>query len=229
MSANSDIECFVGIEPGHCKCVTEEQTMKECLGQRNDGTYQIRLSWRRSPQCLPNNHHYAVKRLVTPEMQSQNKPSPTAEIVFLRHVAAHNATDDSEIQRVVANQFYVVDLNDSQRSTEGTLRLKHNRTVALGRGNVKIREWLSNKPNGCDTEYYPEDDIASALRHFDHVADIAYVPSGQNVIGFVSRGIKGSFYIAHYPVPLDRSKRFTLFALPGRPVHSSDAAITRKD
>ena len=33
-------------------------------------------------------------------------------------------------------------------------------------------------------------------------------------------GSKGSFYIAQYPVPLDRSKRFTLVALPGRYVHS---------
>ena len=31
---------------------------------------------------------------------------------------------------------------------------------------------------------------------------------------------KGRFYIAQYPIPLDRSKRFTLFASPGRPVHS---------
>ena len=130
-------------------------------------------------------------------MQFQNKPSPTAEIVFLRHVAAHNATDDSEIQRVVSNHFYVNDLNDSQRSTEGTLRLEHNLTVALGRGNVKMRKWLSNKPDGCDTEYYPKDDIATALgtrvgeimNDFDPVANIAYVPSGQNIIDFGPCGI----------------------------------------
>ena len=92
-----------------------------------------------------------------------DKPSPTAAIVVLRHVAAHNATDDSEIQRVVANQFYVDDLNDSQRSIEGTLRLKQNLTVALDRGHFKIRKWLSNKSDVSDTEYYPKDDIATAL------------------------------------------------------------------
>ncbi len=130
-------------------------------------------------------------------MQFHNKPSPTAEIVVLRHVAAHNATNDSEIQFVVANQFYLDDLHDYQKSTEGTLRPKHNRTVALGRGNVNIRKWLSNKRDGCDTEYYPKDDIATALGtrvgeiayDFDPVADIAYVPSGQNISDFVSCGI----------------------------------------
>ena len=31
---------------------------------------------------------------------------------------------------------------------------------------------------------------------------------------------KGSFYIAQYPVHWTAQKRFTLFASPGRPVHS---------
>ena len=43
MSAISDVEYFVGIEPRYCKCVTEEQTMKESVGQQNNGTYQSRL------------------------------------------------------------------------------------------------------------------------------------------------------------------------------------------
>ena len=96
VSAISDVKYFVGIEPRHCKCVTEEQTMKESVGQQNDGTYQIRLPWRKSPQCLPNNHDIAVKPLVTPKMQFQDKPSHTAEIVVIHHIAAHNATNDSE-------------------------------------------------------------------------------------------------------------------------------------
>ena len=49
MFAISDVEYFVGIEPRNCKCVTEEQTMTESVGQRNDGTYQIRLPLRKSP------------------------------------------------------------------------------------------------------------------------------------------------------------------------------------
>ena len=318
VSAISDIQDFLGIErvgmePRHCKCVTEEedhlatQTMKESVVQLDDGTYQIRLPWRKSPQSLPNNYDYAVKCFLSLEKQFQNKPhewgvyskvmddqlnrgvarivptsefeadisqgqnmwflphfavvkdsvttpvrvvydgkaryqghslndyfakgdnlnvnifdvalrfreyevgviadiskmfqavkvttedarfhryvfrkhpsdpiqvyelltvtfgdkpSPTAAIVVLGHVAAHNAPDDSEIQRVVANQFYVDDLNDSQRSIEGTLCLKQNLTVALDRGNFKIRKWLSNKSDVSDTEYYPKDDIAMAL------------------------------------------------------------------
>ena len=51
------------------------------------------------------NYDNTVQRLVSLEIQFHNKPSPTAEIVVLRHVAAHNATDDSEIQRFVTNQF----------------------------------------------------------------------------------------------------------------------------
>ena len=135
-----------------------------------------------------------AQTLVTPNMQFQNKPSPTADIVVLHHVAAHNATNDSEIQRVVANAD---NLNDSQRSTEGTLHMEYNLTVALGRGNVKIWKWLSNKSDGCDTEYYPNDDIATALGtrvgeitfYFHPVADIAYIPSIQNVRDFVCRDI----------------------------------------
>ena len=172
--------------------------MKGSIGQRNSGTYQIRLPCRKSPQCLPNNYDNAVKRSVTPEMQFQNKLSPTAESVVLRHVAAHNATDDSEIQRVVGNQFYVDNLNDSKRSTEGTLRLEHNLTVALGRGNVKIRKWLSNKTDQMvvtpttiprTTALRNSVHVSGKSRDFDPVADIAYVPSGQNVSDFVCRGI----------------------------------------
>ena len=62
VSAISDVEDFLGIErvgmePRHYKCVTEEQnhpakqTMKESVVQvLDDGTYKIRLPWRKSPQ-----------------------------------------------------------------------------------------------------------------------------------------------------------------------------------
>ena len=74
-------------------------------------------------------------------------------------------------------------------STEGTLHLEHNLTVNLGRGNVKIRKWLPNKPDGCDTDYCPKDDIATALGtrvgeityYFHPVADIQF-----NSIQFIS-------------------------------------------
>ena len=36
----------------------------------------------------------------------------------------------------------------------------------------------------------------------------------------MKKKVKGSFYNSAISGPLDRSKRFTLFALPGRPVHS---------
>ena len=176
-------------------------------------------------------------------MQWQNKPSPTAELAVLRHVDAHNATDDSEIQRVVSNQFYMDDLNDSQRSNEGTLRLKHNRTVALGRGNVDIRKWLSNKPDGCDTEYYPKDDIATVLgtrigeitNDFDPVGDTAYVPSCQNVIYFVSCGIDVIllvyWHITTKNVPVDnddaKQKNFHVRNIQSADVESDSACSYR--
>ena len=101
VSAISDVDDFLGtervaIEPIHYRCVNKEhhhlatQTMKESVVQLKDGTYQIRLPLRKSPQCLSNNYDYAVKRLVTPETQFQHKPSAIAAIVVLRHVAAHN-------------------------------------------------------------------------------------------------------------------------------------------
>ena len=92
-----------------------------------------------------------------------DKPSPTAAIIALRHVAQEHAPDNPEIQRVVSNQFYVDDLNDSQRSVDSVKFLKSDLTATLAKGNFNIRKWLSNVPEICDAEFAPSDGNATVL------------------------------------------------------------------
>ncbi|PIK34431.1 hypothetical protein BSL78_28744 [Apostichopus japonicus] len=42
-----------------------------------------------------------------------DKPSPTAAIVTMRHVVAEHAPEDERMMRVVTDQFYMDDLNES--------------------------------------------------------------------------------------------------------------------
>ncbi|XP_038063016.1 uncharacterized protein LOC119733703 [Patiria miniata] len=79
-----------------------------------------------------------------------DKPSPTAAIVTLRHVVAEHATGDEQLNRVVADQFYMDDLNESVVNTEEALQLKSKLTETLKRGNFAIRKWQSNVEEVCD-------------------------------------------------------------------------------
>ena len=92
-----------------------------------------------------------------------DKSSPTAATIALRHVASEHGGDDSEIHRVINHQFYVDDLNDSQRSVNDVQNLKSKLTTTLEKGNFKIRKWLSNEREICDPEYYPVDDQTVVL------------------------------------------------------------------
>ncbi|XP_014675991.1 PREDICTED: uncharacterized protein LOC106815968 [Priapulus caudatus] len=92
-----------------------------------------------------------------------DKPSPAAAIIALRHVAKENAPNDPDVQRVIADQFYVDDLTDSERTVEKTRRLQENLTATLGSGGFRIRKWLSNKGEICDKEYYPADGNTTVL------------------------------------------------------------------
>ena len=85
VSALSEIEDFVGIErmglePKRCRCATEDQdkvatdSMQQSVTQLDDGTYQIGLPWKKSPQELPDNYTYAVNRFLNLEKQFKNKP-----------------------------------------------------------------------------------------------------------------------------------------------------------
>ncbi|XP_063971215.1 uncharacterized protein LOC135157940 [Lytechinus pictus] len=79
-----------------------------------------------------------------------DKPSPTAAIVTLRHVASEHAPDDDKLQKVITEQFYMDDLNESVRTTEEALELKSELTDTLKKGNFNIRKWQSNVKKVCD-------------------------------------------------------------------------------
>ena len=92
-----------------------------------------------------------------------DKPSPTAAIIALRHVITENAPDDAELQRVVKEQFYVDDLNDSCCNLEDGERLKNKLSATRKKGNFDIRKWRSNARALCDKEYAPTDACSTTV------------------------------------------------------------------
>jgi hypothetical protein len=79
-----------------------------------------------------------------------DKPSPTAAIVTLRHVVAENAPDNDQLKRVVTEQFYMDDLNESVLDVKEAHDLKTTLTETLAKGNFNIRKWQSNAKEVCD-------------------------------------------------------------------------------
>ncbi|MCG8432222.1 MAG: hypothetical protein MJA29_13770, partial [Candidatus Omnitrophica bacterium] len=80
ITPSSELEEFLGIEntpltPKYCKCAVERENkratefMKNSLRRLYDGTYQVKLPWRKSPTALPNNYDYAKRRLENLEKQ----------------------------------------------------------------------------------------------------------------------------------------------------------------
>ncbi|XP_064646219.1 uncharacterized protein LOC135499405 [Lineus longissimus] len=92
-----------------------------------------------------------------------DKSSPAAAVLALRHVAQEHASENPEIQRVITDQFYMDDLNDSQRAEDSVQQLKADLTGTLGKGKLNIRKWLSNKPTVCDPEYIPSNGETTVL------------------------------------------------------------------
>lgn len=85
VSAIGPLEEFIGLEtaglePKRCKCTSDFldkgaiEAMEESVTQRQDGSYEIRLPWKRSPEELPDNYCYAVKRLNGLERQFKDRP-----------------------------------------------------------------------------------------------------------------------------------------------------------
>ena len=68
------------------------------------------------------NHPIQVFELTT--VTFGDKPSPTAAIITLRHVAREHAPDDDKLQKVIVEQFYMDDLNESVSNAEDALELK---------------------------------------------------------------------------------------------------------
>ena len=116
-------------------------------------------------------HRYLFRKspeeeIVVYELQTVtfgDKPSPAAAVITLRHIASQHAPDNEEIGRVIESQFYVDDLNDSQRLSNDVEKLKVDLTETLNKGNLLIRKWLSNDKVICEPEFVPADGNTSAL------------------------------------------------------------------
>ena len=85
VSAIGPVEDFLGLEnaglePKRCKCASESldrgaiKLMEESVVQHQDGSYEIQLPWKKSPEELPDNYHYAVRRLEGLERQFKDRP-----------------------------------------------------------------------------------------------------------------------------------------------------------
>ena len=55
------------------------------------------------------------------------------------------------MKKLVVDQFYMDDLNESVVDTEEALNLKSKLTKTLQKGNFAIRKWKSNKEEVCDS------------------------------------------------------------------------------
>nr|XP_054771582.1 uncharacterized protein LOC129279496 [Lytechinus pictus] len=79
-----------------------------------------------------------------------DKPSPTAAIVTLRHVVEEHAPDDEQLRKVITDQFYMDDLNESVANVQEALDLKVKLTETLRKSKFAIRKWQSNAKVICD-------------------------------------------------------------------------------
>ncbi|KAJ8032361.1 hypothetical protein HOLleu_25872 [Holothuria leucospilota] len=79
-----------------------------------------------------------------------DKPSPTAAIVTLRHVVEEYAPGNGRLIKLVSDQFYMDDLNESVDNIEEALELKSSLTETFGKGRFAIRKWQSNAKEVCD-------------------------------------------------------------------------------
>eukprot|EP00057_Strongylocentrotus_purpuratus_P005403 XP_003730892.1 PREDICTED: uncharacterized protein LOC100888831 [Strongylocentrotus purpuratus] len=85
VSAIGPIEEFIGLEtmglePKRCRCSSDlldrnaTEIMQQSMSQLPDGAYEVALPWRKSPENIPDNYEYAVKRQKHLEKQFANKP-----------------------------------------------------------------------------------------------------------------------------------------------------------
>ena len=89
-----------------------------------------------------------------------DKPSPTAAIVTLRHVVEEHAQEDEQLRKVITDQFYMDDLNESVAHVEEARDLKVKLTETLRKGKFAIRKWQSNAKVICDES---EDDSSATV------------------------------------------------------------------
>ncbi|XP_071509981.1 uncharacterized protein [Diadema antillarum] len=114
VSAIGPLEEFLGLEtvalqPRRCKCSTEilnrgaTKTMEQSVSQRQDGSYEVRLPWKKSPDSLPDNYNYAVKRLHGLESQFRDRPEEwdvyCKQMRDLQHRGVSRRVSDTEIRQ----------------------------------------------------------------------------------------------------------------------------------
>ncbi|XP_072170561.1 uncharacterized protein [Diadema setosum] len=114
VSAIGPLEEFLGLEtaalqPRRCKCSTEilnrgaTETMEQSVSQRQDGSYKVRLPWKNSPDSLPDNYDYAVKRLHGLESQFRDRPEEwdvyCKQMRDLQHRGVSRRVSDAEIRQ----------------------------------------------------------------------------------------------------------------------------------
>ena len=123
--------------------IADISKMFQAIKIRPDDARFHRFVFRENPS-----HPVEVYELTT--VTFGDKPSPTAAVVTLRHVVQEHAPDDIGLQRVVREQFYVDDLNESVAKLEDALELKAKLKETLSKGNFTIRKWQSNAEAVCD-------------------------------------------------------------------------------
>ena len=84
VTASGSLEEFLGLEtaglePIRCKCLSDEEktatdSMHKSVTQLPDGSYEVHLPWKQSPDGLPDNYDYAVKRQKSLENQFRHRP-----------------------------------------------------------------------------------------------------------------------------------------------------------
>ena len=85
VSAIGPVEEFIGLEtmglePKRCKCSSDlldrnaTDIMQQSMSQLPNGAYEVALPWKRSPEDLPDNYEYAVKRQKHLEKQFAKRP-----------------------------------------------------------------------------------------------------------------------------------------------------------
>ena len=123
--------------------IADISKMFQAIKIRPDDARFHRFVFRENP-----NHPIHVFELVT--VTFGDKPSPTAAIVTLRHVVDENAPNDDQLKKVVTEQFYMDDLNESVTNVDEAIQLKKNLTETLAKGHFNIRKWQSNIEEACD-------------------------------------------------------------------------------
>ena len=143
-NVNSDLfDVALRFRENEVGVITDISKMFQAIKLRDEDARFHRFDFREN-----TNHPIQVFELST--VTFGDKPSPTAAILTLRKVINENAPNNEQLKRVVSEQFYVDDLNESVTNVGEALELKENLTETLAKGHFHIRKWQSNLQEVCD-------------------------------------------------------------------------------